>query len=49
MGYIKYGKYIWGEASSESKSEENEAEHGQAAGSGRQNGEPLSKEDLSEI
>lgn len=49
MGYIKYGKYIWGEASSESKSGENESESNHATGSDRENDAPLNKDDLSEI
>ena len=49
MGYIKYGKYIWGEAFSESKSGENESESNDATGSDRENDAPLNKDDLSEI
>jgi plasmid segregation protein ParM len=49
MGYIKYGKYIWGEASSESKSVENKVGADQKTDTDRENPSPISKEDLSEI
>ncbi len=49
LGYIKYGKYIWGEASSDSKSMKNRPEPGQATDSDREKEIALDKEDLSEI
>jgi plasmid segregation protein ParM len=49
MGYIKYGNYIWGEASSGSKTAENDGEDGTATNSDDDNAVPLNKDDLSEI
>jgi hypothetical protein len=49
MGYIKYGKYIWGEASSESKTAENDSQDGAATNSDKDNAAALNKNDLSEI
>jgi hypothetical protein len=49
MGYIKYGKYIWGEASSESKTAENDSQDGAATNSDGDKAAPLNEDDLSEI
>ena len=49
MGYIKYGKYIWGEAPSASKSGGNKSLPDQATGLERENNAQLNTEDLSEI
>jgi plasmid segregation protein ParM len=49
QGYIKYGKYIWGEAVSELASVDNESESGTTPEMDQEDIEQISENDLSEI
>jgi plasmid segregation protein ParM len=49
QGYIKYGKYIWGEAVSELASVDNESESGTTPEMDQEDIEQISENELSEI